>query len=175
MFGKKTITRSAIVATLALAAFGATAASALADGGTAYFGMDNQGHYGTVQASTPECNRYTHHAIFDVWVQQPPQYPNGIWFSDAVYVRDVTTGGAWQWTGGVDKFIKTVNGAINQSIDYSRTNYVGIAGHSYQFKVNFTWGLPGGYWKPILYFLVGPYTSIYGDGTRISGSPYCRL
>ena len=180
MFGK-TITRIAIVAALGLAALGATAASALADSGSSWFAMDNQMRYGMVWASTPLCNLATHSASFDTWVVQPPQYTKGIYLSVAVYARDVSTGGGWQFSGARTNFINTQtsnNGAepyITIPMDYTHTTYAGIAGHTYQFQVDYTWAPPGGVWQTWQYFNVAPNTWLFQNGSPISGYLYCRL
>lgn len=175
---RKSVTRIALVTALGLAALAATATSALADSGSATFGWDNNFHYGQLYATTAYCNLATHRASFDVWVEQPAQYTNGIHFSDIVYMRDASVNGPWYSTGQVTRTINTESGGgdmyINQPIDFSRTNVAGIAGHYYQFRVYFNWAPIGGYWQGWKYFGVGPFTWITAYGP-ISGSGYCHL
>ena len=178
MFGK-TITRITIVATLGLATLAGTAAAAkAADSGTAYFG--SAGNWGSVSVSPVNCNQATHLANFNVYVQQPPQYANGIAFSDIVYTRDVSVSNApWVNRGQVTNNIKTVSGSgdgqINQSKIFSSYNGYGVPGHLYQFQIYFNWGPIGGYWQGWKYFNLGPFTWIFSNGQSISGYAYCRL
>ena len=179
---RKTITRIAIVATLGIAALAATATGASAgifDSGSASFGGGLYSQAGSVSVSTANCNLATHRASFDVWVQQPAQYTNGINFSDIVYRRDVSVNGPWQSTGQVTGFINTAWGSngvsINQPRDFSATNVAGVAGHYYEFRVYFNWAPPGGYWQGWQYFGVDPFSWVFQNGSVISGYAYCHL
>jgi len=171
---RKLITRTAIVATLSLAVLGATATAALADNSGGSFGSD-----GLVYTSTPQCNLSTHRATFTVSVRTPSSYPNGIYFSDVVYSRDVSANGPWQSNGQVTQFFNTVH-TISPGVTYSQptafsnTNFQGIAGHTYEFQIQFNWGPAGGYWQGWKYFNAGPYTWLTAYGP-ISGYAYCRL
>ena len=176
---RKSITRIAVVTALGLAVLAATATSALADSGSGWFGMDSNGHYGSLYATTAYCNLATHRASFDVWVQQPPQYTNGIYFSDIVYMRDASVNGPWVSQGQVTRKINTEWGGgdvfINQPMDFSTLNATGIAGHYYQFRVYFNWAPVGGYWQGWKYLNVDPFTWIFQNGSPISGYTYCHL
>jgi hypothetical protein len=174
---RKSITRISIVAALALAALGATATAALADSGTTYFGPNLSGQ---VSVSDALCNRYTHRATFQTSVLQPKEYPNGIWFSEVVYAKDATVGGQWQSTGQVTRFVNGTTWGSGgtyyvQPVDFSNTNFPGVAGHYYRFMVGYTWALPGGSWQNWQYFNVDPFTWIYANGQRLSGNLYCSL
>ena len=135
----------------------------------------------SVWATNPVCNLATHRATFDTYVLQPPQYFYGINMSVAVYVRDVSTGSRWVLTGSRTNFINTEtsnNGGdpyINIPMDYTHTNYLGVAGHTYQFQVDYTWAPPGGVWQQWQYFNVAPNTWLFQNGSKISGYLYCRL
>jgi len=179
---RKSLIKITVVAALGLAVLGGTAAAANADSGSAKFGMGTgflDFQSGQVSVSPAYCNLANHRASFDVSVTQPPQYTNGIWFSDIVYMRDVSANGPWRSTGQVTQAINTAqisNGvAYNQPMNFSRTNVAGIAGHYYQFQVDFNWAPPGGYWQGWQYFDVDPFSWIFQNGSVISGYLYCHL
>lgn len=174
MFSKKIITRIAIVATLALAALGATATAALADSGAGTFSND-----GLTYATTAQCNLATHRATFSVMVRTPSAQLNGVWFSDIVYARDVSANGQWAPQGQVTQLFNTqhvssLGVSYSQPAAFSNLNFQGIAGHYYEFRVYYNWAPPGGYWQGWQYFQVAPFTWLTSYGP-ISGYAYCRL